>query len=66
MTVMDYGERSQGRGGFLLPFAGSTTTRHYTDAENTGVPVVPLLAGRTTVDPGQDLDEQVRSHRSEV
>jgi hypothetical protein len=41
-------------------------TRRYTDAENTGVPVVPMLSGRTTADPAEDLDEQVLSHRSEV
>jgi len=41
-------------------------TRRYTDAENTGVPVVPLLSGRTTADPAADLDEQVHSHRAEV
>lgn len=41
-------------------------TRHYTDAENTGVPAVPMLSGRTTVDPDADLDEQVFSHRSDV
>ncbi len=39
-------------------------TRRYTDAENTGVPVVPLLTGRReTV--GEDHDEQVLSHRSQ-
>jgi len=41
-------------------------TRRYTDAENTGVPVVPMLSGRTDADTGQeDVDEQVYSHRVE-
>lgn len=41
-------------------------TRRYTDAENTGAPVVPMLTGRDEADAGQeDLDEQVRSHRSQ-
>lgn len=41
-----------------------TMTRYYTDAENTGVPVVPILSDRNDADVGrQDLDEQVFSHR---
>ncbi len=41
-------------------------TRQYTDAENTGAPVVPMLSGRNNADAGQeDLDEQVLSHRSQ-
>jgi hypothetical protein len=38
--------------------------RRDVDAENTGVPVAPM--GRTTADPGEDRDERVHSHRSEV
>jgi len=42
-------------------------TRRYTDAENTGVPAVPMLSGRTTAETDPDgLDEQVFSHRIEV
>jgi hypothetical protein len=41
-------------------------TRRYTDAENTGAPVVPMLTGQNNADTGQeDLDEQVLSHRSQ-
>lgn len=41
-------------------------TRRYTDAENTGAPVVPMLTGRNNADAGQeDLAEQVLSHRSQ-
>ncbi|WP_267899424.1 hypothetical protein [Halorientalis pallida] len=39
-------------------------TRRYTDAENTGAPVVPLLSERREV-ADEDHDEQVRSHRSQ-
>jgi hypothetical protein len=39
-------------------------TRRYTDAENTGAPVVPLLTDRRGI-VGEDHDEQVRSHRSQ-
>jgi hypothetical protein len=41
-------------------------TRRYTDAENTGVPVVPMLSGRTDAEDSRaDFDEQVYSHRVE-
>jgi hypothetical protein len=41
-------------------------TRRYTDAENTGAPVVPRLSEQTTADAGhEDHDEQVLSHRSQ-
>jgi len=39
-------------------------TRRYTDAENTGAPVVPLLAERRE-SIGEDHDEQVLSHRTQ-
>ncbi|SEO64998.1 hypothetical protein SAMN05216388_101642 [Halorientalis persicus] len=39
-------------------------TRRYTDAENTGAPVVPLLSERREI-AGEDHDEQVLSHRSQ-
>lgn len=40
-------------------------TRQFTDAENTGVPVVPMLSGRNNAETGQeDHDEQVLSHRT--
>ncbi|MFD1587833.1 hypothetical protein ACFR9U_12645 [Halorientalis brevis] len=40
-------------------------TRRYTDAENTGAPVVPMVTGRNTANAGrEDHDEQVLSHRT--
>lgn len=40
-------------------------THQYTDAENTGAPVVPMLSERDNADAGsEDHDEQVRSHRA--
>lgn len=49
---------------------GSTMTRwRYTDTENTGAPVVPLLTDdeidvpTVSVDVEQELEEIVRSHR---
>ncbi|WP_336000376.1 hypothetical protein [Halorientalis halophila] len=39
-------------------------TRRYTDAENTGAPVVPLVAERPETGSRTDHDEQVLSHRT--
>lgn len=62
---MNYGEECRGEGVSACLSPSRTMTRQYTDAENTGAPVVPMLTGRNTADAGEeDHDEQVLSHRT--